>query len=41
MSQPPKSVRTITSIRLASGKNTLILEGQPDRNVYELSGWRS
>jgi hypothetical protein len=36
MSQPPKSAQKVASVRLASGKNTLILEGQPDRNVYEI-----
>jgi hypothetical protein len=36
MSQPPKSVQKVVSIRLASSKTTLILEGQPDRNVYEI-----
>ena len=36
MSQPPKSVRMVTSIRLASGKNTLVLEGEPDRTIYQI-----
>ena len=36
MSQPPKSVQAVTSVRLASGKNTLILEGEPDRRVYQI-----
>jgi hypothetical protein len=36
MSQPPKSVQAVTSIRIASGKNTLILEGEPDRRVYQI-----
>ena len=36
MSQAPKSVQAVTSIRIASGKNTLILEGEPDRRVYQI-----
>ncbi len=36
MSQPSKSVQRVRSIRLASPKKTLILEAEPDRNVYEV-----
>jgi hypothetical protein len=36
MSQPPKSVQAVTSVRIASAKNTLILEGEPDRRVYQI-----
>jgi len=36
MSQPSKSVQRVRFIRLASPKKTLILEAEPDRNVYEV-----
>ena len=36
MSQAPKSVQAVTSIRSASDKSTLILEGEPDRRVYQI-----
>jgi len=34
MSQPPKWVEKVKSIRLASRRNTFIVEGEPDRDVY-------